>query len=54
MKEYVINAKLGEIAITVKAEDDLDAYVKAKETIAEEFGYDFSKDVTYEIEGEGK
>jgi len=46
--------KLGEISIAVTADNDLDAYAKAKESIAEEFGYDFSKDVTYEIEGEGE
>jgi len=50
MKDYVVNAKLGTEVIILSADSEQEAINKAKDIIAEEFGYDFSKSVTFEID----
>jgi hypothetical protein len=53
MKEYIITAKLGEIELYLSADNEDEALENAKEIIREQFGYDFQKNVEYEISEEG-
>lgn len=49
MKEYVVIADLGEEAINLKATSKDDAVEKAKDVIAENYGWDFSRSVVYSV-----
>jgi hypothetical protein len=54
VKEYKITVKLGEIDLNLSATNEDEALDNAKEIIREQFGYDFQKNVEYEIEkGQG-
>ena len=55
MKDYIVIVKLGEEAIYLGAESESKALEKAKDLIAEQYGYDLSRSstVSYEI-SEGK
>jgi hypothetical protein len=56
MKDYVIIVKLGEEVIYLEADSNKHAIDKAREIIAEQYGYDLSRSntVSYEIEGEAE
>jgi hypothetical protein len=49
-----VTVELGELDI-ITTQDDREAAIKeARETIAEEYGFDFSRTCTYTIEGDGE
>ena len=54
MNDYVVIVKLGEDAILLEADSKEQAIEKAKEIIADQYGYKLSKSdtVSYEIQGE--
>ena len=50
MNDYTITVKLGEIELYLSATSEDEALDNAKDIIKEQFGYDFQKNVEYEIE----
>lgn len=54
MKEYVVIVKLGDEAIALTADNEQHAIERAKDIIAEQYGYDLSrsKTISYEVESE--
>jgi hypothetical protein len=54
MKDYIVTVKLGEEAIYLGADSEKDALNRAKDIIAEQYGYELSRSstVSYQVKGD--